>query len=717
MSWQNEVKTALENNQYDIVSQFYEELIERETTEISYYWYLGLAYLLQGREEEAQTTWLFVLSQGDEQEVMLWTVDLVNILDGEARRQVKLKNWQLSWVIRQHIYEINPDNLENLLYLVLLEIKLEYFYPQKLKDWQIVNLISSDKLETFDINLLLHTIYKLLDWPAQEVLDIIITLLKIDSQQSAILEIIEQHIEKIYYTDKTNAVILTLSCLDIIPDHLLLLHKIHQYYIETGNFELALETANKIRNLSNDKVSKLDSIYLLLYTELLAGNWLNIGNKAQEYYQAIQNNLERCQCPMRNQAEVISITSPLAYLKDDLVGNRRLTNQLAKLFQEAVRKKINQVTIESQKPKDVNKKLNIGYIAHTLRRHSVGFLSRWLIHYHQRDNFNIHLYLVNQVEDDITEQWFKNKVDRYDNLPANHQIIAEQINQDNIDILVDLDSITNDATCRVMAIKPAPIQITWLGLDATGIPAIDYFLVDNLVLEKNAQEFYQEKLWHLPNCYLAVDGFEIGTPTLTRQNLNIPADAITYLTLQVGLKRNPATIRLQMQIIKAVPNSYLLIKGAGSEKLIKDLFISIAKEEGIDENRLRFLSGVATEEIHRANLQIADVVLDTYPYSGATTTLETLWMGIPVVTKVGQQWASRNSYTFMTYAGISEGIAWSDEEYIQWGIKLGMDEELRKKIAMQLQASRQTAPLWNARQFTKDVESAYRQMWQIYCES
>ncbi len=460
---------------------------------------------------------------------MGWTADLVNILDGEARRQVKLKNWQLSWVIRQHIYQINPDNLENLLYLVLLEIKLEYFYPQKLKDWQIVDLINSDKLENFDINLLLHTIYKLLDWPAQEVLDIIITLLKIDSQQSAILEIIEQHIEKIYYTDKTNAVILTLSCLDIIPDHLVLLHKIHQYYIETGNFDLALETANKIKNLSNDKAAKLYGIYLLLYTEILAGNWLNIDNKTQEYYQAIQKNLEQYRCPMRNQAEVISITSPLAYLKDDLVGNRWLTNQLAKLFQEAVRKRFNQVTIESQKPKDVNKKLNIGYIAHTLRRHSVGFLSRWLIHYHQRDNFNIHLYLVNQVEDDITEQWFKNKVDKYDNLPANPQIIAEKINQDNIDILVDLDSITNDNTCRVMALKPAPIQVTWLGLDAAGIPAIDYFIVDDLVLEKNAQEFYQEKLWRLPNCYLSVDGFEIGTPTLTRQDLNIPAEAITYM--------------------------------------------------------------------------------------------------------------------------------------------------------------------------------------------
>ncbi len=635
MSWHSQVEPAIIQGDFWQVSQFYQELIEREPLEISHYWYLGLAYLLEAREEEAQTTWLFVLSQGDEQEMTAWTADLVNILHGEAQRQVKLKNWQLSWVIRQHIYQINPDNLENLLYLVLLEIKLEYFYPQKLKDWQIVDLINSNKLETFDINLLLDTIYKLLDWPAQEVLDIIITLLKIESQQSAILKIIEQHIEKIYYTDKTNAVILTLSCLDIIPDRLLLLYKIHQYYIETGNFDLALETANKIKNLSNDKAAKLDGIYLLLYTELLAGNWLNIDNKTQEYYQAIQNNLERCQCPMRNQAEVISITSPLAYLKDDLVGNRWLSNQLAKLFQEAVRKKINHVITKYNKPKDVNKKLNIGYIAHTLRRHSVGFLSRWLIHYHQRDDFNIHLYLVNQVEDDITERWFKNKVDKYDNLPANPQIIAEKINQDNIDILVDLDSITHDVTCGVMALKTAPIQITWLGLDATGIPAIDYFLVDNLVLEKNAQEFYQEKLWRLPNCYLAVDGFEIGTPTLTREDLNIPADAITYLTLQVGLKRNPATIRLQMQIIKAVPNSYLLIKGAGSEKLIKDLFISIAKEEGIDENRLRFFSGVAKEEIHRANLQIADVVLDTYPYSGATTTLETLWMGIPVVTKVG----------------------------------------------------------------------------------
>ncbi|MFN9734051.1 MAG: O-linked N-acetylglucosamine transferase, SPINDLY family protein, partial [Microcystis sp.] len=108
---------------------------------------------------------------------------------------------------------------------------------------------------------------------------------------------------------------------------------------------------------------------------------------------------------------------------------------------------------------------------------------------------------------------------------------------------------------------------------------------------------------------------------------------------------------------------------------------------------------------------------DTYPFTGGMTTLDVLWMGIPLVTKVGQQWSSRNSYTLMVNAGISEGIAWSDEEYIDWGIKLGKDEQLRRKVIAKLDESRKTSPIWNARQFTKNVESAYRQMWQIYCES
>jgi predicted O-linked N-acetylglucosamine transferase (SPINDLY family) len=166
--------------------------------------------------------------------------------------------------------------------------------------------------------------------------------------------------------------------------------------------------------------------------------------------------------------------------------------------------------------------------------------------------------------------------------------------------------------------------------------------------------------------------------------------------------------------MKEVPNSYFLIKGGADEKSIQDLFTQIAEEVGVDSKRLRFLPTVPTEAIHRANLGIADVVLDTYPYNGATTTLETLWMCLPLVTRVGEQFAARNSYTMMINVGVTEGIAWTDEDYVEWGIRFGKNEALRQQVAWKLRQSRQKSPLWNAKQFTREMENAYEQMWQRY---
>ncbi|NJO71806.1 MAG: O-linked N-acetylglucosamine transferase, SPINDLY family protein, partial [Oscillatoriales cyanobacterium RM1_1_9] len=211
---------------------------------------------------------------------------------------------------------------------------------------------------------------------------------------------------------------------------------------------------------------------------------------------------------------------------------------------------------------------------------------------------------------------------------------------------------------------------------------------------------------------------EVGVPEVRREDLNIPEDAVVYLSAQSGYKYNLQTARLQMQIIREVPNSYLLIKDLLLDKdKVNNCFAQIAQEEGINADRLRFMPNAMTSEIHRANLQVADILLDTYPYNGATTIMETLWMEIPVVTRVGEQFASRNSYTMMINAGITEGIAWTDEEYVEWGIRLGRDANLRQQISWKLKKSRQTAPLWNGKQFTREMENAYQQMWQIYLDS
>jgi predicted O-linked N-acetylglucosamine transferase (SPINDLY family) len=281
---------------------------------------------------------------------------------------------------------------------------------------------------------------------------------------------------------------------------------------------------------------------------------------------------------------------------------------------------------------------------------------------------------------------------------------------------VDLDSGTGAIVAKVIALKPAPIQVNWLGFDGSGLPAVDYLLADAYVLPENAQEYYQEKIWRLPDAFVAVDGFEIAVPTLRREDLGINNDAVIYLSSQTAIKRNPAMIRLQMQILKSVANSYFLVQGVADDNSLWDLFCQIAAEVGVETNRIKMLPLYQTET-YRANLAIADVVLDTYPFNGGTTTLETLWMGIPLVVKVGQQWSSRNGYTLMMNAGITEGISWSDEEYVQWGIKLGLDKNLREEVRWKLRKSRHTSPLWNAKQFTRDLENAYRQMWNIYCQS
>ena len=716
MSWHSQVEPAIIQGDFWQVSQFYEELIERDPLEISHYWYLGLAYLLEAREEEAQTTWLFVLSQGDEQEVMLWTVDLVNILDGEARRQLELGNLETSWLIRGHIREISPDNIDNLLRFILLAIDLNYFDKEQLKAWLFVDVLKTNNFQSLDLGLLVEVLEKFLDSQIPETVPYLEAIFQSHCQRQTFIKVVEAKVPSLARNNKPLAIDIINTCLAVEPEQIYLLAELYQCYFDNRDFAAAIQVANQLKTSCQGLPSQAVADFIALYVKLFSGNWVDIKADIEEYAESLQKSIANQECPRLLDKPYITILSPLVYLEDNPRKNRYISNCIGQLFQEYVRNNSNCNYLQKSTIKDSKKVLKIGYIAHTLYNHSIGLIARWLMKYHDYNEFHVSLYLVSQKEDIITEIFFKNQVNACYNLAIKPRLIAEKISQDNIDILVDLDSITNNATCQVMALKPAPIQVTWLGFDASGIPAIDYYLADNYVLPADAQEYYREKIWRLPNSYICVDGVEVASPSLRRDDLGIPEDAINYLTVQTGVKRNPETIRLQLQVLKAVPNSYLSIQGLSDAKSVEKLFFKIAEEEGINYERLKILPLYPTG-IYRANLRIADVVLDTYPFTGGMTTLDVLWMGIPLVTKVGQQWSSRNSYTLMVNAGISEGIAWSDEEYIDWGIKLGKDEQLRRKVIAKLDESRQNSPIWNARQFTKDVESAYRQMWQIYCES
>ena len=720
-NFQEQARDLLINDKYSQLASLYEQAIADEPEFISHYWHLGLAYLLQEQEEAAQTTWLLAMAEAKDEETEQWTKELVQILDTEAQRQVEIENFKLSWLIRQHIREIAPTNIQNLLHLIQLGLDLDNITSENLSDWQVNLLIQQAATAEIDLNFLLEVLKKLVDYPIPASLTFAESCLPhYKNQPAAFIDTVMPIAVKIaHQLDRPDfATDLAQLCLRLNSEHPEALRHLSCFHSKAGCHKEAIETAKHFFQNCQSPYWQIQGSYILLRAILSAGSWLDLENIVQRHKALIPELLQNSDDFLNTDIDSHILTANffLPYIEDRPQENRPLQNQIARLFQHNLQSN-NSTIVQTAWTNSITatKKLKIGYIAHTLKGHSVGWLSRWLFQYYDREAFQTNLYLIYQQAEDY--QWFEKQVDCVHAFGVEPQKTATQIKTDEIDILVDLDSLTLDTTCQVMALKPAPVQVTWLGWDASGLPAIDYYIVDPYVLPENAQEYYSETIWRLPQTYVAVDGFEVGVPTLRREHLEIPPDAVTYLSSQTGYKRHPDAVRLQMRILKQVPNSYFLIKGKADKTAIEQFFSKIAEEEGVNLDRLKFLPRDPSEFVHRANLTIADVVLDTYPYNGATTTLETLWMGIPLVTRVGQQFAARNSYTFMMNVGVTEGIAWTDEEYVEWGVKLGRDPMLRQQISWKLRQSRHTSPLWNAQQFTREMEKAYKQMWQRYVET
>ncbi|WP_310422544.1 O-linked N-acetylglucosamine transferase, SPINDLY family protein [Chamaesiphon sp. VAR_48_metabat_135_sub] len=715
--------------------EFYEMAIaedeQRGCIDVSNYWYLGVSYLLAGREDDAQSAWFVPLSGADETEADLYTDELCTVLEQQAIYQSQVPDLETEWLIRQHLLMLKPDRVGNILQLIILANKLDCLTSELLIEWQIDELLETaltlqqtgesddsinDELLERSISALVHKLRTELSLKLiKSCLDLVKNIHRRIIPRLVLAGFHSFHQQNLGLF----AVRLVEICQSFMPDDLNIYQVLIGLYSGVDFHPKAIAASEHYAEFATTQSEHLFASYLMQRSYLTAGNWEGYRTRLDLHRKILGEIINESPAKLaeiKHQNLIISsYFSP--YIEDNPQVNKPLQNKLAAIYQKNISPLILKSEFEELSLQKKVGVLRIGYLASTLKEHSVGWLSRWLFHYHDLESFQVFIYCVNQSpENKFNHQWFRDKANISYYFNDNSQEVATQITADEIDILIDLDSLTFDVSCLIMAHKPAPVQATWLGWDASGLPAIDYFIVDPYVLPDDAQDYYQEKLWRLPQTYLAVDGFEVGIPTLNRRDLNIPDDAVVYFSSQGGYKRHPDAIRSQLKIIKGVPNSYFLIKGKSDPTMIRDFFGKIAEEEGVSLDRLRFLNGVPDEYTHRANLAIADIVLDTFPYNGATTTLETLWMGIPMVTQVGEQFAARNSYTFMLNAGIEEGIAWSEQEYIDWGIKLGLDRELRDKIQGKLRSGRTTAPIWNAKQFTLEMEQAYRQMWAKYQE-
>ncbi|MGF1494711.1 MAG: tetratricopeptide repeat protein [Microcoleaceae cyanobacterium] len=417
--------------------------------------------------------------------------------------------------------------------------------------------------------------------------------------------------------------------------------------------------------------------------------------------------------------EIFLFTVP--HLRENLEKNARFYQLISNTYyQRRKHQPLELIPEPSQTStnRPLNSPLKIGFLSKHFRRHSVGWCSQALIRELAQLTPHVHLYATGRFNPDELTQNFGQMVSKfyrpksYPNGFASVEELVTEIHADRIDVLIDLDSITVPVNIQVLHHSPAPICLTWLGFDAPYLSDQHYFLCDWHTHPAGMESFYTEKLLRLPETSVAIDGFpqRHADRNLVRQQIGIGADQVAYLCVAPGRKTNPEMVAAQVRILQQMPDAVLLRKGQGDHQIIQSMYHQACEQHGVNPKRVLFIGMTKTEEEHRSIYEVADILLDSYPYNGGTHNLEALWANLPILTRSGQQYLSRMGYSFLKATNLDVGVAWSWEEYVELGIQLGQNADLRLQIREHLIRAKQPtnlAPLWNPQKLAQRMYQTF----------
>ncbi len=379
---------------------------------------------------------------------------------------------------------------------------------------------------------------------------------------------------------------------------------------------------------------------------------------------------------------------------------------------------------ESSPPRqerDPARRLRVGYVSPNFFRHSVSHFLLPLLRAHDRSEFEVFCYAESSVVDETTtalmgaaEHW------RTTHGEAD-ETVAAQIRADGIDVLVDLAGHTGDNRLLVFARRPAPVQVSWLGYpQTTGMKAMDYRLSDAVVEPPSeADALSVEAIVRLPHGFhcFGRPGEDPAGDGCEGESLEIgplPALANGFLTFgsfNTVQKMSPALVKAWAFILKHTPGSQLLLKSLPDD-VIAAGFHALFAAEGIEPTRVEFLRWTGSRADHLRLYNRMDIALDPFPYNGTTTTCEALWMGVPVLTLRGDRHVSRVGASLLTRIELADWVADSEEAYVQQALWRTGDLLHLARLRAGLRERMRRSPLCNAPAFARDMEAAFRGMWQ-----
>ncbi|OGV76677.1 MAG: hypothetical protein A3I83_02620 [Methylotenera sp. RIFCSPLOWO2_02_FULL_45_14] len=361
------------------------------------------------------------------------------------------------------------------------------------------------------------------------------------------------------------------------------------------------------------------------------------------------------------------------------------------------------------------KKLKLGYLSADFRLHPLAFLISELIELHDRTQFEIIGFSYGVNDKTSARARLEQAFDQFHDIRQLSEIeAAKKIYACDIDILVDLTGFTQTSRSGIAALRPASINVNWLGFPGTmgafdGAPLFDYLLTDHFISPQASAQHYAEKLAVLPHSYQPNDRKRPVGKTPTRQSCHLPEGAFVFCCFNQSFKITPDVFSVWMRVLNAVPNSVLWLLDCNiwaKQNLMRE-----AVALGVAAERLIFAPRVAIAD-HLARHAHADLFLDTLPYNAHTTCSDALWMGVPVLTCVGETFAARVAGSLISAAGLTELITYTLQDYEEKALQLANNPTIIAAIKQKLLAENMTSALFDTNKFTRSLEAIYQTIWQ-----
>ena len=366
--------------------------------------------------------------------------------------------------------------------------------------------------------------------------------------------------------------------------------------------------------------------------------------------------------------------------------------------------------LASSRPKE-HDRIRIGYLSADFRDHPVSQLLAGVIENHERARFEVSAISYGPNDDSALRARLKSAFEHFvDVEPHNTEKIAHLIKDRGIDILVDLTGFTAHSRPGILALKPAPIQVSYLGYSGTmGASYIDYVIADRTIIEESDRTFFTEKVVYLPDSFMAADSKrKISERVPARAEYQLPDDAFVFCGFNNSYKISPSVFGVWMGLLSRVEGSVLWL--SDMNETAKANLRRFAQSCGVDAARLIFAPRAPLNEDHLARHRLADLFLDTMPYNAHATTNDALWAGLPVLTCAGASFAGRVASSLLKAVEMPELVTNNASDYERVAFELATNPTKLAALRQKLAANRLTAPLFDTVRFTRHIEAAYTAM-------